>query len=260
MILTDPSAFYYVYPSWANYRFKWADLHAIFLDPYGTGFLDNEPYWSKIRYKEGFNTFRLIDGPLGNGIIKGIGNQRSDRFLWMAVLMQETDFTSLPGFHYNAPDYGVHWMEEKGSAERVLGLKEAAPTFLPRVSLDYDDCPNSSVFVSLAFGTRTQDEELCLRFQMLAGSFGLNCQPVLEVNSLPDVTRKMVSPVINHRWFLMEHVEDDAGLLASKAFYLGCAMKYVSKRFKYIHLVGAFEGKPAMAQLWKEYAQHKGVR
>lgn len=254
MIRLDPKAFYYVYPSWADYRFKWGELSRIFTNPFGSGFLANESSWRRIKYQLGERAFELIAGPVGNGIIKGIGDRRTDKFLWQAVLLQETDFTRLPGFHYLAPEYGACWLEEKGSADLAMGLKVRAATFLPSISMDYDDCPDSVVYVSMAFGTRTQDEELCLRAQMLWQGFGLKCQPASPLDSLPPVARNLVSPVISHRWFILERGTDDAGLLAAKAFYLGCAAKYVSRSFKFIHLIGAFEGKPKMAQLWTKYA------
>lgn len=260
MVPIDHSAFYFVYPSWAKFPYKWEALDEIFHKPLESLSLmeseclnsRNPGCWSALGYTTGADKFQLIPGPAGNGVIKGTGRFPGSRLLWVAVLLRGADFSTLPGF----PTTGIEWirlLEEKDTDEHFLGLKEHAPTYLPEISLDHAENCGATVYVSLAFGTKARDEEASLRFQMRCQVFGLKCQPVSSLDCLPESAKAITSPVIHHRWYCFENVSDDLGLLVAKLFYLGCAAKYESRAFKFVHLVGTFEGEPKMTQGWREY-------
>lgn len=256
MITNNLEVFYMVYPSWAKFPWRWKKLDAIFRDPYGSGFLERSKNLERIGYHPGIEKYQLISGPVGNGIIKGIGNMKGYRCLWMPVLTKVVNFIPLPGFPDGGePEYdNVKWMEEKNTDEHRLGLKTLFPTFLPKISFDYDECPDTHVYVSLAFralSTGRVDDEICLRFQMRCRSFGWQCRPINHDDQIPSVVGRLVSPRVIHRWFIVERGDDDAGLLAAKMFYLACAAKQENQHlFQWLHVVGAFETKPAMAQSW----------
>jgi hypothetical protein len=263
MIAEDRSRFYFVYPSWAKHARKWEDLEEAFRDPLVIGGLglDRRDYYEKLGYQIAPESYELIPGPVGNGIIQGITSCEfwgRERYYWMAVLLSGknfdgADFSSLPDFGVHC-EYAVRWLEEKNSGELQLGLKEKHPAFLPKITLDYADCPDTVVYVSLAFravASGNVDDEACLRFQMRCQVFGLKCRsldPATE--QLPETAKAMVSPKITHRWYVVERGQHDLGLLVAKLFYLACATKQeANKLFLFIHLVGAFEGKPAMSRV-----------
>jgi hypothetical protein len=254
MVSINHEAFYLVYPSWAKYLYKWEALGEIFRKPLESGYLNHRDplYWPTIGYELGTDKFQLIQGPAGNGIIKGLGQLPSSRYLWLPVLGRAADFRTLPGFP-TVGFGGVSWLEEKDTDEHFLGLKKHAPTFLPQISLDHAENCGSTVYVSLAFGTKARDEETCLRFQMRCQVFGLKCNTVHSSDALPDTAKAISSPVIHHRWYCFENVSEDLGLFVAKLFYLGCAAKYESRAFKFVHLVGSFEGEPRMTRGWREY-------
>lgn len=262
MIKEDKSRFYFVYPSWAKHAWRWDELDAAFRDPLVTGRLGihQKDYFEKLGYRDAPDSYELIPGPVGNGIIRGKTARDSwwhDRLYWVAVLSSGKDydgasFISLPGFDDDC-EYAVRWLEEKHSGEHQLGLKEKFPTFLPKITLDYADCPATAVYVSLAFralSTGNVDDEACLRFQMRCQVFGMKCRPIDPVaDSLPEPAKALVSPKITHRWYLVERGGDDLGFFVAKMFYLACAAKKeANKLFQFVHLVGDFEGKPAMAR------------
>ena len=220
-----------------------------------SGFLkDRDPgYWPAIGYVKGDDRFQLIQGPAGNGIIKGTGDfPLRARYLWLAVLGRGADFRWLHGFPTTGFEY-VSLLSEKDTAEHSLGLKKHAPTYLPQISMDHVDNCGTTVYMSLAFGTKARDEEMCLRFQMRSQVFGLKCEPMSALEGLPEIAKSLTNPSIYHRWYCFENITDDLGLFLAKSFYLGCAAKYEARTFKFVHLVGSFEGKPKMTPGWREY-------
>src|SRR4051812_45828705 len=86
MIQEHKNAFYLVFPPWAKLPFKWEDLPQIFRNPYKAGFLDQPQRWKRLGYTLGRGSFEFIDGPCGNGIIKGTGTLTKARYLWFAAL------------------------------------------------------------------------------------------------------------------------------------------------------------------------------
>jgi hypothetical protein len=271
MIIQDKSRFYLVYPSWAKHAWKWEELDAAFRDPLVTGGLglDQRDYFEKLGYQAAPDSYELISGPVGNGIIRGITSCEfwgHAKLYWLAVLIHGkhrdgADFSTLPDFGVHS-EYDVRWLEEKHTGEHQLGLKEPFPTFLPKITLDHAECPDSVVYVSLAFRALSSgnvDDEACLRFQMRCQVFGLKCRPIDPATEfLPETTKAMVSPKINHRWYVVERGQDDLGLFVAKMFYLACAAKQeANKLFQFIHLVGAFEGTPTMSRVLR---YNTGVR
>jgi hypothetical protein len=261
MIVEDKSRFYFVYPSWAKHAWKWDDLPSAFLDPLVTGGLGyRQDSFEKLGYRIAPESFELIPGPAGNGIIRGTTScdfWGRERYYWAAVLLNGknydgADFSTLPDFGVHS-GYAVRWLEEKTSGDYRLGIRKHFPTFLPRITLDYAECPDWVIYVSLAFRAQPSgkvDDGACLRFQERCQVFGLKCRPVdLTAESLPEAAKVMVSPKVTHRWYVVERGPDDLGLLVAKMFYLACATKQeADKLFQFIHLVGAIEGKPSMSR------------
>ena len=261
MLRRNPNAFYMVQPSWAGLPWAWSELSAVFRDPFGLGRLPQDPKWAALGYESGADKFELIDGPSGNGIIRVICTKpfQEVRYLWIIVLLQNrSDFggvnlPALPGFPPSVTEYGVCFIEEKRSAETRLGLRKPQRTFLPRITLDFAECPDGTVFASLAFQRLSSgqvDELVGVIFEQRCQEFGLKCQPLALTNrTLPETATQMASPFVCHRWFVLELVGEDLGLLAAQMFYLACAAKQESKQLQFVHLVGAFEGSPSMARL-----------
>ncbi|MDB6068483.1 MAG: hypothetical protein JWR26_4691 [Pedosphaera sp.] len=131
-------------------------------------------------------------------------------------------------------------------------MAKSFATYEPSISVDFEDCKYSLVYVSLAFRKNNVDEEVNLRFQMRCQAFGLKCRPITSPEGVIQTAAKLTSPTITHSWFALEDVRDDAGLLIAKMFYLGCAAKQeANRRFVAVHLVGPFEGNPSMAVRWR---------
>ena len=252
MIPIKNDAFYYVYPSWSKLQLPWEELEEIFLDPFLHGYLDDRPSYVRLGYTPGTGRFKLIDGPVGNGIIQGHGDPIKSRYFWQGAITKRADYRGLNGFPvYNAPQFGVWWLDQKNTAEHKLGLVKKFLVYEPSISADFADCSDSLVYVSLAFGKKLVDEEVALRFQARCQVFGMKCRPVDSVECLPKTALNLTSPVIAQHWFTLEDFDEDAGQLVAKMYYLACAAKQESnKRFRSLHLVGAFEGKPVMAQNW----------
>jgi hypothetical protein len=250
MIPIKNDVFYDVYPSWSKLQLPWEKLEEIFQDPFLHGYLDDRPRYVRLGYTPGTDRFKLINGPVGNGIIQGQGDLVKSRYFWLGAIIQRADFRPLNGFPaHKAPQFGVHWLDEKNSAEHKLGLLKKFPVYEPLISADFADCPDSVVYVSLAFGKNLVDEEVTLRFQARCQVFGMKCQPIDSLESLPKTALSLTSPVIAQHWFKLENIEEDAGQLVAKMYYLACAAKQEStKRFRSLHMVGAFEGRPVMAQ------------
>ena len=250
MISLTPDVFYIVYPPWAKFSWQWDNLRMIFSDPISAGILPDDGRLEQLGYEPGSDKYELINGPVGNGIIKGIGNTMTAKYLWMAVLIRDAMLVRFPGFPVSVLEYNVCWLEQKETAEHKMGLSKRFQTFLPTISLDYDDLPDSSVYASLAFRKGRIDEEVSLRFQMRCRTYGWKCEPV-QSGLINGTGAKLASPLISHHWFIVAKGNDDLGILASKMFYLGCAAKQEANRdFQSIHLVGSFDRKPSMAQAW----------
>src|SRR5579871_3004867 len=129
MIPWAKNSFYLVYPSWAKLCVSWSDLPLLFAAPLESGKLNQRMDWAKLGYVSGQNCYEFIDGPYGNGIIKGIGSEDS-KYLWKAALWAEASASLPPGIpRHNAPDYRVACIEEKERAEHALGFEKKAKTF-----------------------------------------------------------------------------------------------------------------------------------
>lgn len=251
MILLSKDSFYYVYPSWAAFSWRWENLGTVFRDPIASGFLENGEKLKKLGYEDGCGQFELIDGPFGNGIIRGIMTKQS-RFLWMAVMFHGANFVPLPGFPPDVWDYRVCWLHQKETPEQILGMEKKLRMYLPRISLDHDELPESCVFVALTFRRGRVDEQVCASFWEGCRNFGIECHPVESKNLHSKVAKRLASPVLTHEWFALKINADDVGLLAAKMFYLGCVAKQKSSDFRYVHVIGTLEGKPTMAQSWRD--------
>ena len=254
MITKTGCRFYYVYPSWAKFDWKWEGLAEIFTNPYQTGFLHVHEKLEEIGYVPGVDKFELIDGPIGNGIIKSMENSKS-KFFWQAVMIRDVNFMPLrglckPGCPVSVLEYGVCWLDEKSKAEHKVGIKNKFPIYVPKLTLDYTGCPDSEVYVSLSFRAGKVDGKICRNFEAYCRYFGFECYNEESKHfELPVEASRLNSPLVSQVWFLLKNVQNDLGLLLAKMFYVACAVKEQAGRpFEFIHLLGNFEGTPAMSK------------
>ena len=255
----NKEAFYLILPSWARLAFKWADLGDLFARPFDKGALARPDYWTRIGYKQNDNTFQLINGPAGNGIIKGIGDINKSRYLWMAVLLQQAEFRPLPGFPRIGFNSNLFWLAEKDTPENYLGLQKKSSAFLPLISLEYDEALESSICVSLVFKSTIPDKVTCSDFCTQCREFGIECYPIVHLGSLSKEGQRLMCRGFSYQWYTIG-ISDDIGLIVAKIFYVACLLKQSHDTFKFVHLIGAFEEKPTMARRWKEYLLRDFIR
>jgi hypothetical protein len=256
-MIPHENSFYIVYPSWAELSPSWAQLPLLFAAPLESGKLNHRSDWAALGYVSGHNCYEFIDGPCGNGIIKGMGSSNS-RFLWKAVLNSQFSGSRPPGvplpgvLPFIAPSYDVSLLEEKERAEHALGFEKKAKTYVPSISLEYEGGSDATVFVSLTFRKDKVDKEVCRSVSLWWSEFGVKCFAHDGEEGLPKTARLLVAADREHHWMVMQRTNEDVGLIFARTFYLACAAKKLAPRnLLAVHLIGNFEGKPEMATKWR---------
>ena len=230
----------------------------LFAAPMESGKLKHRSDWAALGYVSGRNCYEFIDGPCGNGIIKGLGSPNS-RFLWKAVLNSEFSGSRPPGvpppgvLPFTAPSYHVSLLEEKERAEHALGFEKKAKTYVPSISLEYEEGSDATVFVSLTFRKGKVDEEVCRSFSSWWLAFGVKCYAHEDgEEGLPKMARLLTAADREHHWMVMQRTIEDVRLIFARTLYLACAAKKLAPTsLLAVHLIGSFEGKPEMATKWR---------
>ncbi len=253
MIPYNANIFYLVYPSWADFNPSWEELPLLFSASIESGTLNERSDWTELGYVTGKNCYDFINGPRGNGVIRGIGSL-SSKYLWKAALISKVSWCLPPGIpRFGVPDYQVGCLEEKERAEHALGFEKKARTYVPSVSLEYESGSDAVVFVSLTFRKGKVDEEACRLFISWWLGFGVKCHPYEDEEEwLPKKAHSLTAADREHRWLVLQRTIEDAGLILARALYLGCAAKRLSpSNLLAVHLIGNFEGEPEMATKWR---------
>lgn len=254
MLRAEPDTHYYIYPSWAQFAYKWEDLPRLMADPLGSGALGpDDGRWEEFGFvtaPEEMVPAKFIDGPVGGGVI--VEHPLQNRWLPGAILYHGANLAfpqgmfEIPGISVvNIEPYDdplLNYLEGKPHVQLHSGL--ATPENIEAESdrqfwivvydgvreiKGLDELPDWASY----FGPRVS---------RLAG-----CpEPLREETAdwFRNPSRKFV-------WYEVEDFPPLAGFCFAIVNYLALHLcKVGGKRMSSMHMLSGIEGKPNVRKTW----------
>lgn len=246
----DPSKQYIVYPSWAQFSYRWRDLPKLLRDPLSTKYLAKRNDWMELGYSRITDNFELIDGPFGNGIIAHDQSKIIDvpnRKFWLptALLGSEAYFRNPPGVSsvYDTQYQFVSYLSPKPSDDVLLGLKREVEDPMPGFSLEpmeggADGCALLCIgrTGSSALTEDLQQLPLFLRALDIKSELITN-ESMDELPRIESIQNFLAKWKLNGCWYFLDAAGYDVGHLFAVVVYLGSWLRHVNgSRIKTCHM------------------------
>ena len=257
MLRGEPQTLYNVYPSWADFSYRWEDLSQILARPFESGHLDPNDPWEKWGFSRQAQPFGLIDGPCGGGIV--CEPSGSTRWLPGMVLVKEANCVSPPGIGRIWQDltFKVTYLEPierpfDDFAEHRPPARHYVCSFSPE---NIESDPESQFWVVRTKKGRSEMEGL-RELPQWAFHFDLH---VSRLDGCPEHLARETASWFCHSdrqyiWYKVNGFDPKAGLCFAIVVYIGLHLARVGgKRMAAMHMLSGIDGKPNICQMWKQH-------
>ena len=239
---------YIVYLPNSEIVWLWTELDAAFQDPFGRGMLKNPERYAELGWIPALDSYELIDGIYGNGIIRYIwpSTYVGKRYLWQMVLRcgqnhcGGANMPIVPGL-YEPAGIGVSYLEEIQSGAVRMGLRKRKTVHPPRFSHIVWDMTVPAVFVGIAVLKSSRPPCSKLLEELLLScltSFGINCQiETPPARSTLDCVYQRLPKSIDQIWLKINGPLEDVPFLVAAVLYSTCADAKLLRKICGVHLV-----------------------
>lgn len=219
----------YIYPPWAQYGFKWAELPELFPTPENYGRAMSSYLLStkeaKERYLRGArdNGYTVsaddqeyFSGPEGGGLIVLKGDER--RWFPRILINQECVTSPPPGFSRSC-EYGIYILAPLVTAMHRLGEAVLPTAPSPLFSVEPIEPQKQACFLALAFVTEGFLERTCC--VKAFASLGIQLEPVDETpNDAQMAFERIQQSRFHYKWYKVFHHGVQARLLVAAIIQL----------------------------------------
>lgn len=232
-----------VYPSWADFSYKWENLDQLLSNPFESGYVDRNKYnWSELGFSQKYDNYRLISGPEGGGLIISDKEEPGNRWLPGLILTKEAsnsgaEMVGICPVRYLDPNDGEGWEFGIGKRAKIYSIVSSG---------EHTEAAGDRVF--WAFGIEKQKWPIrgIEHVTRVADHFGVQVkllsEPPVEVVK---ETSEWMYEEIRHVWFEVVEPQDDFNYLYAVMMYTGFYVASLSKsRYFPIHVIAQIEGKP----------------
>lgn len=250
---------YVVYPSWAStsLSYKWQNLPRLLADPLNSGYVANsddpEYYWECCGYPRTPQPFKLIDGPVGGGIVMWEGDANAGRgWRWLPIVVLESEANlRLPNGMdsiWKQFDAQVVCMEPHG-----WGIGGGPKLYRCAVSTEHVDSAGESVYWLLCLKEGKRIAKGVGEIATWAAGFGLTVVLMFEVSTalLAESEPWFNGSSVRRIWFEVHGGGGEVGYQFAILVYIAYHLRWVGgTSVLSMHLVSDIEGKPNSRRLW----------
>jgi hypothetical protein len=255
MLYIEKTHNYIVYPTWAEFSYRWEDLPRLLSDPMKSGYLPpgrDPQYFLDFGYTMPPQPFTLVDGPEGGGIIMWKGDPhegRGWRWLPIVVLTSEADLRR---------PIGMDGLREKFDAQVVAmephggGFRRPNLYTCPVTTEHAYEARNDTYWMICS---RTEESRIkgLNAIQNWAKTFGLAGTRLIEIPSslLGQVDRWIPDPKYRRIWYRIDGGGDDVGFHFAVLVYVAYHLRWLARRhIVSMHLISRIEGEPNSLPTW----------
>lgn len=255
-LIGEPSCCYFVYPSWAQFSYRWDDLPQLLGNPLASPYTDpasarysratKVQYWKDFGWPtENIEKARFFNGPCGGGIICG----PRGRWIPTRILGKEANLVTSPlTVRSGATSFHVCYLEPYDDRLRdYFAGKKRTKLYLCKSTPEHIESDPNGIYwaVGIKKGRRTIDATSQL--PEWAQAFDVEVRQLPEV---PRILRDEMSPWFapldaDFVWFKVTGEGNGAGYHYAIVEYLAMHLRWVvGPRMEYMHLLSRIEGKP----------------
>lgn len=259
MLQLDRGVTQIVYPSWAEFSYHWKDLDRLLSSPLESGYLNPSYNWQELGYPGVPQTFQLIDGLGGGGIIKSKADPSEKSFAG-AILSKEANIRHPSGEMSDIVGHGlnVYYLEPRDGPLHNISfappeLRKKAKLYTCGTSVENLDAAQDSVYWIVGFKRSKQPSQFLDQLPIWAQHFGVESTPL---PTTPDALAEessswFVDPSIEYRWFSICGGGESVGDHFAIVVYLGYHLRWVvGKHIVCMHLVSSIDRRPNSRVHW----------
>lgn len=276
MLTRETDRNFIVYPSWAELAARWEQLPRLFADPLASGFLRPDFDHRRFGYPEAIQPYKLIDGPVGGGIVVWWGDPYRGRFLPLSILtgsriyqtedesnefLRGANLLEPHGVRNLAPDHDPHapwvcFLEPFENRLWWLGIGKRTPMYNTALTYEHADSAADDVYWVVRRSRskgRARDIGGLAEIPDWAVPFGVVVHrlsaPPAEVGEETDPWFR--NPKHESAWFRAECEDTGLGYQFAVLVYIGNHLRHVAgAAMKSMHLIARMEGRPNFIHRW----------
>jgi hypothetical protein len=220
MLRRESDRRYFVFPSWAEFSYRWEDLPAYLSDPMNCPVFRDDPNrarisvqtWREYGYTFPIQPFELIDGPAGGGIVCA-HIEEDERWLPAAILSSEASLRGPRGTDSVPSERRppVHYLEPMDPPGSEFGLCKRPKLYLCSATAEHAEGDPGAVYWVVGYRKGKKEPKGVSELPQLASHFGL------KASVLPCVPERLREEVAS--WFVNQEPE-----------LSGCTSRAVNRR------------------------------
>jgi hypothetical protein len=260
MLSGEADRIYIVYPSWAEFSYRWEDLPRLLSDPLASSYTDPNcggytkenkvEYWRSLEYPtENISPAIIINGPGGGGIIYVDKIPPGGRWLPIIILRKEGNMPYRPNVHGPRDKFPFKVCNLEPFDHPILALAAGKRIKMYLCSATPEHIDSDPEGIYWAVGRKKGRKNMVELDHVPKGAKALGIE-ASRLSEAPEIIREetaswYVNPEYEVIWFSVHGGINGAGYQYAVVLYFALHLRSViGPRMDCMHLVASIEGKP----------------